>query len=127
MSFITDIYKELQVEFEGDSKKNHVSAFYTLINYIELIDDGLGLSEQELQDRFFKREEYSNIVQKLIKHSVLEKSQEGNYTLNSDAKKLITPIFEDLMSLAQKPDEKVESFDPALKLLYKSQNQVFTS
>lgn len=127
MSFITDIYKELQAEFEGDSKKNHVSAFYTLINYFELIDSGSGLSEQELQERFFKREDYSNIVQKLIKHSVLEKSLEGNYTLNSEAKKIITPIFDDLMSLAQEPDKKIKSFDPALKLLYKSRFQTFTS
>ena len=93
MSFLTEIYSEIESEFEGIQKKNHLSSFYTLINYLELIDDGTGLSEQELKKRFYQKKEYTNIVQKLINHSVLEKTHEGKYRLNNEAKKLISPIF----------------------------------
>lgn len=127
MSFITDIYSEIETEFEGNSKKNHLSAFYTLINYIELIDNGSGLSEGELNKLFSQRKEYFHIIQKLIRHSVLEKSQEGLYKLNENAKEIISPIFDDLMSLAYKPNKKIKTNDATLKLLYNWRSQIFSS
>ena len=127
MSFLTEIYSEIESEFEGTQKRNHLSSFYTLINYLELIDNGTGLSEQDLKEKFFQKKEYSNIVQKLINHSVLERTQEGKYRLNDEAKKIISPIFEDLMSLAYKSDKNITSNDPSLKLLYSDNSQMYSS
>ena len=127
MSFITDIYSELESEFEGQTQKDHLSAFYTLINYLELTDTESGLSEEDLQEKFFTRNEYKTVVTKLIDHDILQKSNEGKYHLNQEAKKLMTPIFEDLMALIYKPEKKVETKDPALNLLYNCRSQIFTS
>ena len=127
MSFLNDIYRELETEYEGSSRIDHLSAFYTLLNYIELIDNGSGLTEQDLQERFYQRTEYTHIVQKLIKHSVLEKSSNGNYILNKEAKTIISPMFEDLMSMVYKPEKKINSKDPGLNLLYNCRSQIFSS
>ncbi len=127
MSFLTDIYSEIETEYEGESKKNHFSALYTVINYLELVDNGSGLSEEDLANRFSRRKEFSHIIQKLIKHTVLEKSIEGNYVLNKNAKEIISPIFDDLMSIAYKSDKKIEASDPTLLLLYNFRSQIFSS
>ena len=127
MSFLNDIYHELETEFEGSSRVDHLSAFYTLLNYIELVATGSGLTEQDLQERFYQRAEYSHIVQKLIKHSVLERTSDGKYVLNNDAKSIISPMFEDLMSMVYKPEKKIKTKDPTLKLLYNCRSQIFSS
>lgn len=128
MSFLNEIYSEIETEFtEGQSQVSHMSAFYTLINYLELIDNGTGISEKDLRNRFYTRSEYKTIVEKLISHSVLEKSNDGTFFLNKDAKKLISPIFDNLMEIPKKKMSNVPKNDPGLNLLYNYRSKLFIS
>ena len=128
MSFLTEIYTEIETEFDGDVKRSHKAALYTLMNYIEASDSGSGINQKELEDRFFHQKEYVTIVQKLLSHSVVEKSNEnGTYKLNPEARQFISPLFADLMSIVYKPEKKVNSSDPSLNLLYNCRSQLFSS
>ena len=127
MSFLTDIYSELDSEYEGTMKKEHMAAFYTILNYLELTDNGIGLTEEELKERFSKKTEFQIIIQKLKNHTVLERSSNGKYTLNREAKTFITPIFDNLMSMVYKEDKKITTKDPALNLMYNCRSQIFSS
>ena len=128
MSFLHDIYSEIESEFiDGQEQISHMSAFYTLINYLELIDNGNGLSEKDLKNRFYQRSEYKTIIQKFITHNVLIQSNEGNFTLNKQAKQLISPIFDNLMALPTKKLTDVPKNDPGLNLLYNYRSKLFFS
>ena len=125
MSFLKDIYSEIETEFtNGQEQVAHMSAFYTIINYLELIDNGNGLGENDLRTRFYQRSEYKTIIQKLISHQALVKNSDGNYKLNKDAKDLISPIFDNLMN---SPIQHVPKNDPGLNLLYNYRSKLFIS
>ena len=119
MSFLEVIYLEIEQEYsDGQSKVAHFSAFYALINYIELIDNGSGLLENELINRFYNRNEYKTIIQKLISFNVLERSNYGVFILSKQAKELITPIFDNLMSFQKTRGDVKPKTDLSLHLVY---------
>ena len=119
MNFLTQIYDEIETELDSEVKKSQKAALYTLVNFIEAYDSGSGIQEKELEERFLQRKEYSQIMQKLIDNSVVEKSSDnGNYKLNPEAKQFITPLLEQLMNMVYKQQSKTASSDPSLNLLY---------
>ena len=128
MSFLNEIYSEIEQEYsDGEAQVAHMSAFYALINYFELIDNGSGLLENELINRFYNRNEYKTIIQKLISHNVLVKSNDGVFILNKQAKEIITPIFDNLMSFQKKKDNLKPGTDPSLHLVYNYKSRLFIS
>ena len=128
MSFLKEIYSEIETEFtNGQEQVAHMSAFYTLINYLELIDNGVGLKENDLRTRFYQRGEYKTIIQKLIAHQVLIKTKDDIYILNDHAKELISPIFDNLMNSPIKKLDTVPKNDPGLNLLYNYRSKLFLS
>lgn len=131
MSFLNEIYSEIEKEFteieNGQALVAHMSAFYTLINYLELTDNGSGLQENDIRNRFYQRKEYKTIIEKLINHKVLVKSEDGLYFLNKQAKELISPIFNNLMAIPEKKLNNVPKHDPSLNLLYNYNSKFFIS
>lgn len=101
MSLLSSIHAEIETEFDYRLQKPYLSAINTIMNYLELVDDGNGFSEKFLKDRFTHRSEFRFILQKLISHSVLQKTTEGTYYLNQEAKKINSPIFDNSMFLAK--------------------------
>lgn len=128
MNFLTQIYDEIETELDSEVKKSQKAALYTLVNFIEAYDSGSGIQQAELEERFLHRKEYSEIMQKLMDNSVVEKSSEnGNYKLNAEAKQFITPLLEELMNMVYKPQSKTATSDPSLNLLYNCRSQLFSS
>ena len=128
MNFLTSIYNEIETENDSEVKKSQKAALYTLMNFIEASDFGSGIDHQEMEKRFFYKKEFSTIFQKLVDNDVVEKSAEtGNYKLNSEAKKVITPLLEELMTLVYRPEKRVATSDPTLNLLYNCRSQLFSS
>lgn len=131
MSFLNEIYSEIENEFteieNGQALIAHMSAFYTLINYLELTDNGSGLNGKDLENRFYQRKEYKTIIEKLISHKVLVQAEDGIFFLNRQAKEVITPIFDNLMALPKKKLVNVPKDDPGLNLLYKYRSELFIS
>lgn len=114
MSFLKDIHD--MTEFDGQMKKAYLSAYSTIINYLEFVDDGKGFSEKYLKDRFNHRVEFKIILSKLISHSILKKSNDGVYYLNKEYKKVNSPIFDNSMFMANK--KKEQHNDPTNRFLY---------
>ena len=126
MSFLNDIYTEIETEFNGDVKRSHKAAFYTLMNFIEASDRGSGIKQEELKQRFFHQKAFSTVFEKLINHSVIEQSGDV-YKMNTSARELISPEFENLMSILYKPEAKKVSSDPSLNFLYNCRSEMFSS
>jgi len=127
MSFLNDIFLEIETEFEGQTKKDHLSAYYTILNYLAMDDTGSGLQALAIQERFNQQQEFERVVQKLLKHSVLEKSQNGSYNLNFKAKKSINSIFNELIAMMYNQNKVATTTDPVLKQLYSYQAKKFDS
>ena len=128
MNFLTSIYNEIENEYDSEVKKSQKAAFYTLMNFMEAYDFGSGIDQQEMEKRFLYQKEYSTIFQKLVDNDVVEKSTEtGNYKLNVEAKKVITPLLEQLMTMVYRPESTVATKDPGLDLLYNCRSQLFSS
>ena len=128
MNFLQTIYSEIETEFNGEAKRSHKAALYTLMNFIEASDHGAGIKQEELENRFFHQKEYTTVFEKLLKNSVIEKSSEnGSYKLNTEAKEFISPLFDSLMSVVYKQEKKNVSSDPALNLLYNCRSEMFSS
>lgn len=126
MSFLNDIYTEIETEYKGEDKRSHKVAFYTLMNFIEATDHGSGIKQEELKERFFHQKSFQTVFNKLVEHQVIEKSNDV-YKLKTDVKQYISPLFENLTSLVYKQDKKVVSSDPALNLLYNCRSEMFSS
>ena len=127
MSFLTDIHLEIETEFEGKSKKDHLDAFYTLINYLDLVDNDLGIQRLDIRDKFRDQKEYRCIIQKLVSHKVLEKSQNDKFRLNNEAKKKFSLLFNELSSITFKREKTITLEDPVLKNLYNFQTMKFNN
>lgn len=125
MSFLNDIFLEIETEFEGQTKKDHLSAYFTLLNYLAIDDTGSGLHALDIKERFTQQQEFERVVQKLLKHSVLEKSYNGSYNLTIKAKKSINTIFNELISMMYSQNNVATTTDPVLKYLYSYQTKKF--
>lgn len=117
MSFLTNLHAEIESVPDPQVQKQYKAAFLTIMQYLEFVDDGNGFSEQYLKDRFNHRLEFKVILDKLISHSILKKSQEGNYFLNTESKKLSSPVFDNSLFLAKLKKEKANS-ESNRKFLY---------
>lgn len=101
MSFLADIHFEIESEVDTQLQKDYRSAYFAIMSFLKFVDDGSGFSEKYLKDRFTHRSEYKIILNKLISHSVLKKSEEGNYFLNMESKKVNSPVFDNSLFLAR--------------------------
>ena len=113
MSFLADIHEQ-----DGQLQKTYLSAYNTILTYLEFVDEGKGFSEKYLKERFFHRLEFKLVLSKLISHSVLKKSDDGNYYLNNDAKKLNSAVFDNSIFMANKKRTKTNS-EPSSHFLYR--------
>ena len=116
MSFLTEFHSEIEM-LDTRSQKTFMVAYNTIINFLELADDGSGFTEKYLKDRFYHRPEFKIILNKLILHSVLKKSNEGNYFLNLEKKKLNSAVFDNNLFMADKKNPK-SSPDTGYRFLY---------
>lgn len=117
MSFLADFHFEIESEVDIQLQKDYRSAYLTIMSFLKFVDDGSGFSEKYLKDRFTHRSEYKIILSKLISHSVLKKSDEGNYFLNTESKKINSSVFDNSLFLAKVNKNKSDS-DLNRKFLY---------
>ncbi len=117
MSFLTDIHFEIESEADIQVQKEYRSAYLTIMSFLKFVDNGSGFSEKYLKDRFNHRYEYRIILNKLISHSVLKKSDEGNYFLNTESKKINSSVFDNSLFLARVNKNK-SKYDLSSQFLY---------
>lgn len=117
MSFLADVHFEIESTPDVQVQKEFKSAYLTIISFLKFVDNGSSFTEKYLRDRFSHRLQYRIILDKLFSHSILKKSDEGNYVLNMESKNLISPVFDNSLFLKKVNRTKQNSYQ-ASKFIY---------
>ena len=95
MSLIVENHLERNLTAEIQEQKEYRSAYLTIISFLKFADNGsLRFTEKYLKDRFSHRLQYRIMLDRLISHSILKKSDMGYYILNIESNNRIAPTFE---------------------------------
>ena len=106
MSFLSDIHFEIESNHDLKQQKEFRVAYLTIISFLKFVDNGSNFTEKYLKDRFSHRNNFRIVLEKLISHSILKKSDDGTYILDMESKNLISPVFDNSMFIANLSENK---------------------